>query len=155
MTDRNPLILLVSGPNLDTLGKRQPEIYGTLTLKDYEDLVREKAAELSIDVICFQSNSEGEISDFLRDNADRADGVIINPAALSHYSHGLAGRLKSLSCPVVEVHITNLYKREEWRQKSVTASSCDGVIMGLGKHGYHAALMYLIEKMRESGKLKR
>ena len=143
-------LLLVNGPLLGVLGKRSPEIYGTDTLKDIESWIIARAAESGADVKCFQSESEGDILKFLLDNADEVDGVIINPGAYAHYSIALRDCLEYLPCPVIEVHLTNLFQREQFRHESVTGAVCDGVIMGLGKHGYLAALMYLLNKLEES-----
>jgi 3-dehydroquinate dehydratase II len=148
-----PRILLVSGPNLKSLGRREPEIYGHDTLEDIEGWVIREAQELGVDVRCFQSEIEGEIIKYLQENDTEADGVIINPGALTHYSIALRDCIKYLSCPVVEVHLSNLYKREEFRRTSVVAEVCVGQIHGLGKWGYLGALNYLVEKMKESGRM--
>lgn len=148
-----PTILLVSGPNLRTLGRREPEIYGTETLEEIEGWVIRKAQDFSVEVHCYQSDSEGEIIKFLQEHGPDAQGVIINPGALTHYSYAIEDCIRYLDCPVVEVHISNLHKREEFRRTSVIAPVCAGQIMGLGKWGYYGALVYLIEKMREAGKL--
>ncbi len=140
-------ILLISGPNLRLLGRREPDIYGTDTLEDIEGWIIREAHEHDIDVHCYQSESEGELLTFLQTYGPDADGIIINPGALAHYSIALRDCLQYLPCPVVEVHISNLYAREEFRQKSVIAPVCDGQIMGLGKWGYFGALNYLVEKI--------
>jgi len=150
MTPDSPTILLVSGPALDRLGERQPELYGTDTLEDIENYVREKATEFSVEVICFQSDSEEHIIEFLNEHRDKASGVIINPAAFTHYSVGLAACLENFDCPCVEVHITNLYKREKYRHESITGSSCDGVIQGFGMRGYGFAADYILESLQET-----
>lgn len=139
-------IVVVNGPNLNLLGKREPEIYGTKTLADLNDLVRARAAELHVQVALFQSNSEGEIIDFLQKEAPGSAGVIINPGAFSHYSLALYDCLQSLALPVVEVHISNIHAREEWRSHSVTARAARGVITGLGFTGYEMALEYLAKQ---------
>ena len=149
-----PRILLVSGPNLRSLGRREPEIYGSETLEDIEGWIIREAQKFGIEVHCFQSEIEGEIIKFLQGSDTEADGVIINPGALTHYSIALRDCIKYLSCPVVEVHLSNLYKREEFRQKSVIAPVCAGQIHGLGKCGYYGALVYLVEKMKERGRLQ-
>ena len=139
-------ILVVNGPNLNLLGKREPEIYGTRSLADLNDMVRARAAELHVDVILFQSNSEGDIIDFLQKEGPGSNGVIINPGALSHYSLALYDCLQALALPVVEVHLSNIHAREEFRSKSVTARAARGVITGLGFDGYKLALEYLAEE---------
>lgn len=136
-------VLVVNGPNLNLLGKREPEIYGTSTLAELTDGVRAKAQELGLQVSFFQSNSEGEIIDFLHKEAPGSSGIVINPGAFSHYSLALYDCLVALAVPTVEVHISNLHSREEWRSKSVTARAARGVITGLGFAGYSLALEFL------------
>ena len=139
-------VVVVNGPNLNLLGKREPEIYGTRTLDDLEKTVKAKAAELGIDVSFYQSNSEGEIIDFLHQHGPGSLGIVINPAALAHYSLALYDCLQALALPVVEVHISNIHAREEFRSKSVTARAARGVITGLGFAGYELALEYLAKQ---------
>lgn len=136
-------IIVVNGPNLDLLGKREPHIYGTRSLADLEGIVRAKAKELGLETTVFQSNDEGAIIDFLHREAPGAAGIIINPAALAHYSLALYDCLQALALPVVEVHISNIHGREEWRSRSVTARAARGVITGLGFAGYELALEFL------------
>jgi len=136
-------VVVVNGPNLNLLGRREPEIYGTKTLADLETTVQAKAKVLGIDVSFYQSNSEGEIIDFLQQHAPGSLGIVINPAALSHYSLALYDCLQALALPVVEVHISNIHAREEFRSRSVTARAARGVITGLGFAGYEMALEYL------------
>jgi len=136
-------VVVVNGPSLNLLGKREPEIYGTRTLADLERTVDTKAKSLGLEAECFQSNHEGEIIDFLQEHAPGSAGVIINPGALSHYSLALYDCLQALALPVVEVHISNIHAREEFRSRSVTARSAKGVITGLGFIGYELALEYL------------
>jgi 3-dehydroquinate dehydratase II len=138
-------VLVVNGPNLNLLGRREPEIYGTKTLADLNDMVRARAGELHLDVSLFQSNSEGEIIDFLQKEGPGSAGVVINPGAFSHYSLALYDCLQALALPVVEVHISNIHAREEWRSRSVTARAARGVITGLGFDGYRLALEYLAD----------
>jgi 3-dehydroquinate dehydratase-2 len=138
------LILLVNGPNLNLLGIRQPEIYGRMTLRDIEDKVRERAAELGIAVEAFQANGEGDIISFLQENGPRADGVIANPGALTHYSLGLRDAFESIQKPFIEVHISNIHAREEFRHHSVLADIAVGQVAGLGWRGYIAALDALV-----------
>ena len=135
--------VVVHGPNLNLLGKREPHIYGTRSLDDLNQVVRQKAAQLGLEVTTFQSNHEGEIIDFLQKEAPGTAGVVINPGALSHYSLALYDCLQALALPVVEVHLSNIHAREEFRSRSVTARAARGVIAGLGFKGYEFALEYL------------
>ena len=138
-------VLVVNGPNLNLLGKREPHIYGTRSLEDLQQVVRDRAAKLDLEVSFFQSNHEGEIIDFLQKEAPRSAGILINPGALSHYSLALYDCLQALALPVVEVHLSNIHAREEFRSRSVTARAARGVITGLGFVGYELALEYLAE----------
>jgi 3-dehydroquinate dehydratase-2 len=136
-------VVVVNGPNLNLLGTREPHIYGTRSLSDLEAVVRARATALDLEVSFFQSNHEGEIIDFLQKEAPGSAGIVLNPAALGHYSIALYDCLQALALPVVEVHISNIHAREEWRSKSVTARAARGVITGLGFAGYELALEYL------------
>jgi 3-dehydroquinate dehydratase-2 len=138
-------ILIVNGPNLNLLGKREPEIYGTRSLADLMKMVRAKARSLGVQVSAFQSNHEGELIDFLQKQGPGSAGIVINPGALSHYSLALFDCLQSLALPTVEVHISNIHAREEFRSKSVTGRAARGVITGLGFTGYLLAMEYLID----------
>ncbi|HZZ57777.1 MAG TPA: type II 3-dehydroquinate dehydratase [Opitutaceae bacterium] len=136
-------IAILNGPNLDRLGLREPEIYGSATLADLEKGLRaefEGKAELEF----FQSNHEGALIDRIASLADRRfDGLAINPGALTHTSVALRDALLGAHLRTVEVHISNIYRREDFRHKSLTAPACDAVITGLGFEGYHAAVRYL------------
>ena len=136
-------VVVVNGPNLDLLGKREPQIYGTRSLEDLKGVVEAKAKALGMEVTFFQSNSEGAIIDYLHSEAPGSVGIILNPAALSHYSIALYDCLQALALPVVEVHISNIHAREEFRSKSVTGRAAKGVITGLGFTGYLLAMEYL------------
>ena len=136
-------VVVVNGPNLNLLGQREPHIYGTRSLADLEQVVTARATKLGLEVSFFQSNHEGEIIDFLQKEAPGSVGIVLNPAALSHYSIALYDCLQALALPVVEVHISNIHAREEWRAKSVTARAARGVITGLGFAGYELALEFL------------
>ena len=125
-------ILILNGPNLNLLGTREPEIYGTTTMEDYMALLRKEFSQYNL--YYYQSNIEGEIINRLQ--KDDFDALIINPGAFTHYSYAIADCLKNIQKPKVEVHISNIYKREEFRQKSVTATHCNSVLSGFGMYGY-------------------
>lgn len=133
-------ILIVNGPNLNLLGTREPEIYGTISMEDY--LKNLKSQFPSHDMDYYQSNIEGEIINRLQQ--DDFDALVINPGAFTHYSYAIADCLKNIGKPKVEVHISNIYKREEFRQKSVTAANTDAVLSGFGIDGYRLALYSLV-----------
>jgi 3-dehydroquinate dehydratase-2 len=138
-------ILLINGPNLNRLGSREPEIYGRTTLKEIETMVVERGKSWDMAVKPFQSNHEGALIDFIHAEQKDASGIIINPGALAHYAYALRDCLAAAGCPVVEVHISNVHKREEWRRKSVLAEVVTGLIGGLGVEGYLLALEYFRE----------
>ncbi|MBK1894395.1 type II 3-dehydroquinate dehydratase [Chryseobacterium paridis] len=130
-------ILIVNGPNLNLLGTREPEIYGTISMEEY--LEKLKTEFPSYELNYYQSNIEGELINRLQE--DNFDAVIINPGAFTHYSYAIADCLKNIQKPKIEVHISNIYKREEFRQKSVTATYTDAVLSGFGLQGYRLALL--------------
>ena len=144
-------ILLINGPNLNTLGTREPDIYGKMTLPEIEAKVREKATSLGLDLATYQSNSEGALIDFIQAESTNAAGIIINPGALTHYSFALRDALAASGLPAIEVHISNIYGREHFRRRSVTAASCRGLVAGLGWRGYVAALEALAATIGERG----
>ena len=137
------MILLVNGPNLNLLGEREPEIYGHETLGDVEHMVREACAAYGVEVKAFQSNWEGALLDFLQEHRHQAQGVILNPGALTHTSRALADCLRALPCPTIEVHISNIHAREPWRSESLVAPAAYGQIVGLGTSGYYYAALQL------------
>lgn len=145
-------ILLVNGPNLNLLGTREPHIYGTSTLADVERMVRDRAAVLGTEVEAFQSNSEGELIDWIQQRQATADGLILNGASLTHTSLALADAVAGSNLPAVEVHISNVWKREEWRHHSYLSPVVVGVIAGLGVHGYVLALEALVEHLKGAPK---
>jgi 3-dehydroquinate dehydratase II len=136
-------IFVINGVNLGTLGRRRPELYGTLTLNDIEKLLRDEFPEATFEFR--QTDHEGEIVGFIREAAESA-GVIINPGAWTHYSYALHDALESMSVPKVEVHISNVHAREEWRRRSVVSPAVDAVVAGMGAFGYVAAAAYLLSR---------
>jgi 3-dehydroquinate dehydratase-2 len=136
-------VLLLNGPNLNLLGEREPDIYGTTTLAQLESLVAERARELGIALRTFQSNHEGALVDRLHEVRKWADGVIFNPGALTHYSHSLRDAIAATRLRVVEVHLSDLEKREPWRRVSVIADVAAHRIVGKGVGGYLEALEWL------------
>jgi 3-dehydroquinate dehydratase II len=133
-------ILLVNGPNLNMLERRQPEIYGSMTLQDIVDKVTKRGHELGVEIVPFQANSEGAIVDFLQENGPGADGILINAGALTHYGLALRDTFEAIQKPFVEVHISNIHAREEFRHHSVLAGIAVAQVAGLGWRGYIAAL---------------
>ena len=130
-------ILIVNGPNLNLLGTREPEIYGSISMEEELNNLQHKFPDLQISY--FQSNIEGEIINRIQE--DDFSALVINPGAFTHYSYAIADCLKNIAKPKIEVHISNIYKREEFRQKSVTAANTDGVLSGFGLKGYELAIM--------------
>ena len=143
-------LLVINGPNLNLLGQRDSDIYGTMTLAEIEQKIQERARDLGTEVAFFQSNSEGALIDHLQQEAPGSQGVIINPGAYTHYSLALRDTLANLQVPIIEVHISNIYGREPFRRRSVTAPVVRGQISGLGWRGYLAALEYLVASGEES-----
>jgi len=142
-------ILLINGPNLNTLGRRQPEIYGSTTLQQIEERVRRRAGELGVEIETFQSNTEGELIEFLQRQAAEAAGALINAGAFTHYSLALRDAFEATGLPFIEVHISNIHAREEFRHHSVLADLAIGQVSGLGWRGYLAALEALVEILKE------
>ncbi len=133
-------LLLINGPNLNMLGTREPEIYGLTTLPEIVKMVRARAEQMGLAVEPFQSNHEGGLIDFIQAEYQKANGIIINPGALTHYGYSLRDCLAGTGLPVVEVHLSNIQKREEWRKISVLTDICIGLISGMGVEGYLMAL---------------
>lgn len=137
--------LVLNGPNLNLLGSREREVYGVV---DYPALCRsleEYAAERESSATCFQSNHEGDLIDQLHAARGVYDAIILNPGALTHYSYALLDALRAVEVPAVEVHISNIHRREEFRHRSVTAAGCVGQICGLGLYGYRAAMDFFLQ----------
>ena len=138
------MILLLHGPNLNRLGKREPDIYGHLTLTDLENKCSQWATQLGLELNCKQSNHEGQLIDWIHEAADdHFQGLIINPGAYTHTSIALRDAISSVDLPTIEVHISNVYARESFRHHSFIAPVCLGSIAGLGAEGYYAALVKL------------
>jgi 3-dehydroquinate dehydratase-2 len=142
-------VLLINGPNLNALGTREPHIYGSVTLADIVKSVSERGEELGVEVVPFQSNHEGSIIDFVQAEAAGADGIVINPGALTHTSIGLRDALSACGLPFVEVHISNIYAREAFRHVSMLRDIARGVIVGFGWRGYLLGLEGLVAALRE------
>lgn len=137
-------IIVINGPNLNLLGERQPEVYGKTTLSELERRLKTFGKALGYQVECFQFNSEGDIIDCLQKYRKGVAGIVMNPAGYSHTSIVILDALLAVTVPVVEVHISNIYKREEIRRKSITAAGCAGLISGLGISGYELAIQHIV-----------
>jgi len=136
----NPVIFVLNGPNLNLLGKRQPEIYGSETLADLEAECRRVAGELELAVECRQTNAEFQLIDWIHEARESAAGIVINPAAFTHTSVAVRDALAACDCPILEVHISNIHRREEFRHRSFVSDIATGVICGFGTQGYNLAL---------------
>ncbi len=141
--------LVVNGPNLNFLGIREKGVYGSETYKDLVEYIKDVSGKLTENIEIKQSNSEGEIIDFLQKaHYDKVDGIIINPGAYTHYSYAIYDALKAVSIPAVEVHLSDIHDREDFRKVSVTAPACVKQIYGKGKEGYIEGLLYLLEYLK-------
>jgi len=144
----NPLILVLNGPNLNLLGVREPEIYGRETLADIEETCLERAAELGLQIDFRQSNHEGVLIDWIHEARENADGVLINAGAYSHTSIAIHDALAAAEIPAIEVHLSNIFRREEFRHHSHISTVAKGVICGFGGHGYVLALEAMMRLLR-------
>jgi 3-dehydroquinate dehydratase II len=142
-------ISVIHGPNLNRLGKRKKEHYGVLTLEKINNSLENKASKMNIQLEIMQSNHEGEIIDFIQMISEKTDGIIINPGAFTHYSYAIRDALEDCLLPVIEVHLSNIFAREEFRARSVTAQACAGQITGLGYQGYSLAMEALQSLIKE------
>ena len=142
-------ILVLNGPNLNRLGKREPEIYGSTTLADVERQAQARAATLGLEIDFRQSNSEGELVDWIQ-QGDGLAGIIINAGGYSHTSVAILDALRGAELPIVEVHLSNIYQREAYRRSSFISEAADGVICGFGAHGYELAVEAIADLLRKA-----
>ncbi len=145
-----PKVLILNGPNLNLLGTREPEIYGTTTLDEIEALCRRRGNELGIEVDCRQSNGEGQLVDWIQEARGAYNGLILNPGAYSHTSIALLDALLAVGLPVIEVHLSNIHRREPFRSQSYVSKAATGVIAGFGAPGYLMALEALARRLIET-----
>jgi 3-dehydroquinate dehydratase-2 len=142
-------VLVIHGPNLNLLGEREPQIYGTQTLSEINEFISATAHELGVDVTFIQRNGEGEIVSAIQDARTVYDAIIINPGAYSHYSYAISDAIGSISIPVVEAHLSNIAAREAFRRTSVTAAACMALISGFGARSYTLALRALAQTIEK------
>ena len=142
-------ILVLHGPNLNLFGRREPHIYGTMTLAEINQKLEALARELKTELVIFQSNVEGEIVGKFHQHMDDVQGALINPAGLTQYGVSVHDAIKAMPFPVIEVHISNIAAREEWRHHSIISSAAKGTVQGLGWRSYTAALRALVETLQE------
>ena len=142
-------ILVLHGPNLNLLGRREPQIYGSMTLADINGKLEAEARELKVELEILQSNHEGDLVDFLHKHIDSAAGAIVNPAGLTQFGVSLHDAIKTMPFPVIEVHISNRHAREEWRHHSIISSAAKATVEGLGWRSYLEALRSVVEMARE------
>lgn len=138
-------IAIINGPNINMLGIREPDVYGHKTYKDLCDYLVKFSDEVNVELLFFQDNGEKEIIDFIHNNFTKVDGFVINPAAYTHYSYAIHDAIKSVPSPFIEVHLSNINSREEFRSKSVISPACIGTISGFGFNSYKLAVAALIE----------
>ncbi len=139
-------IFIINGPNLNMLGKREPGIYGSDTLESINEELSVLCKELGVEPEFYQSNCEGELIDIIHSAREKADGIVLNAGAYTHYSIAIRDAISASETPCVEVHLSNVHKREEFRHKSVISAVCEGVICGFGKDSYRLAVMALAKK---------
>jgi 3-dehydroquinate dehydratase-2 len=142
-------VVVLNGVNLDVLGRRDPKLYGGLSLRDLETRIYEWAQQLGCHARCRQTNNEGEYVDWCHDALDWADGVIANPGAWTHYSYAIRDALELLQVPLVEVHLSNIDEREEWRSRSVIAELAAKRVIGKGPDGYREALEFIVAQEKK------
>ena len=137
-------IVIINGPNLNLLGKREPSVYGSQTFEEFFTAIKEKYPD--VEFTYYQSNKEGEIVDFLQQEGFSGDGIVLNPAAYTHTSVAIRDAIAAITTPVVEVHISNVHAREEFRSQSYISAKCKGTISGLGLKGYELAVQYFLNQ---------
>jgi len=142
-------ILIIHGPNLNLLGEREPETYGYTTLEQLNQMLAQKAQELGVEIKFFQNNTEGKIIDFIHEHRKWAQGIVINPGALTHYSYSLRDAIASVTKPTIEVHLSDIHKREPFRSISVIKEVCLDQIVGLGIQSYFKGLERLVAHLTE------
>jgi len=147
--ENNVNILIINGPNLNLLGKRDTKIYGSDTLSDINDFIKKNFDKDMLEF--FQSNHEGDLIDKIQQASERFDAVVINPGAYAHYSYAIRDAIEACSIPVVEIHLSNIHEREEFRRVSVTAPACAGMVTGKGKQGYILAVEKAKKYLQNSG----
>ena len=145
-------LLLLNGPNLNLLGQREPETYGSQTLEDIVQLVTDTAEEANYELTSYQSNHEGELIDQLQNAEGNVSGIIFNPAAYTHTSVAIRDAVSAISVPVIEVHISNVHNREEFRRHSLIAPAAAGQVIGFGIDGYRLAVLGVIKKIESEGR---
>lgn len=148
MQKNKPVILVLNGPNLNMLGKREPEVYGSTTLDEINEGLKRQAEELGVEVQCFQSNSEGTLVTRIQEAFENADGIIINPAAYTHTSVAIRDALLLHDVPIIELHLSNVYKREEFRHKSFVSGVATAQMAGFGAMGYNMALQAMADMVK-------
>lgn len=148
-------ITVIQGPNLNMLGVREQGIYGSLKLDDIHAQMEQIAKQNGIEIEFFQSNFEGEIVDRIQECLGDSDGIIINPAAYTHTSIAIRDAIAAVNLPAIEVHLSNIHQREEFRHKSLTAAVCTGQIVGMGPYGYHLAVIGMVQILKEVEAIKK
>jgi 3-dehydroquinate dehydratase-2 len=145
-------IWVINGPNLNLLGVREPGIYGSQNLQSIEDNLRKQASDLGVDISLYQSNHEGVMIDWIHEAMSKADGILLNPGALTHYSYALRDAISSVRIPTVEVHLSNIHSREPFRHTSVIAPVAIGQIAGFGARSYELGLIALVRHLEDQGR---